>query len=424
MKHIAIIGAGISGLICAYELQKAGYTVTVFEKESYPGGRMSTRHHDHFYFDIGADHLGAGAYREMNRYCDELGVTKQPMKEAKFGVYRNGRIHPAYKSVNFLSQLKFARFSKSVGNDLDFFNLSTAIEYDTDSAYNYLANHISQETAEYLANGIVQAYQFHSSKEMSQGALMAYMQSVKHEDWHIEHLVGGMIALPQALAKQLTISFSTPVEKINQTEKTITVDGETIQFDAIVLATTTGIAKQLLIDPTEAQTSLLNEVTFAPTISLSYKLSASNLPNRQIIFTPEIESSTISGYTLQSMKNNDVSYEGKTLINTWLHQEYAQTLMQSSDEHIFDTVKKELEKFTPWRSPDNEFIPYDIQRWNEAMPIFKQGHLKAVKTFLDQHQGEHNLFLCGDYLNSPWTEGAIRCGQRVAESILSKDLDS
>lgn len=38
-ESVAVIGAGFSGLITAYELQKAGYKVTVFEKENYPGGQ-------------------------------------------------------------------------------------------------------------------------------------------------------------------------------------------------------------------------------------------------------------------------------------------------------------------------------------------------------------------------------------------------
>ena len=35
---IAIIGAGFTGLTAAYKLGKAGHTVTVFEKDSQPGG--------------------------------------------------------------------------------------------------------------------------------------------------------------------------------------------------------------------------------------------------------------------------------------------------------------------------------------------------------------------------------------------------
>src|SRR3989338_7655811 len=36
--HIAIIGAGFTGLTAAYELQKKGHTVSIFEKEAVPGG--------------------------------------------------------------------------------------------------------------------------------------------------------------------------------------------------------------------------------------------------------------------------------------------------------------------------------------------------------------------------------------------------
>ncbi|MDE5077462.1 MAG: FAD-dependent oxidoreductase [Trichodesmium sp. St2_bin6] len=40
---IAVIGAGIAGLVCAQELQQAGYSVLVLEKSRGVGGRMATR---------------------------------------------------------------------------------------------------------------------------------------------------------------------------------------------------------------------------------------------------------------------------------------------------------------------------------------------------------------------------------------------
>ena len=40
---IAIIGAGIAGLVCSQELQQAGYSVVVLEKSRGVGGRMATR---------------------------------------------------------------------------------------------------------------------------------------------------------------------------------------------------------------------------------------------------------------------------------------------------------------------------------------------------------------------------------------------
>ena len=41
--HVAVIGAGISGLTCASELHARGLAVRVFDKGRGPGGRMSTR---------------------------------------------------------------------------------------------------------------------------------------------------------------------------------------------------------------------------------------------------------------------------------------------------------------------------------------------------------------------------------------------
>lgn len=57
--HIAIIGAGISGLSCANALQKTGLNVTVFDKSRGAGGRMSTRRGDDWQCDHGAQYFTA-----------------------------------------------------------------------------------------------------------------------------------------------------------------------------------------------------------------------------------------------------------------------------------------------------------------------------------------------------------------------------
>jgi protoporphyrinogen oxidase len=75
----------------------------------------------------------------------------------------------------------------------------------------------------------------------------------------------------------------------------------------------------------------------------------------------------------------------------------------------------------PWFESVDQIENFDLERWPEAMPKFYHGHLKAAKEFMEgEGQGAQNVFLCGDYLNSPWTEGALRCGQRVAEQVKKK----
>lgn len=53
MKRVAVIGGGFSGLSAACYLGKAGYDVTVYEKNSSPGGRARVLERDGFRFDMG-----------------------------------------------------------------------------------------------------------------------------------------------------------------------------------------------------------------------------------------------------------------------------------------------------------------------------------------------------------------------------------
>jgi len=59
---LAVIGAGVSGLTCAIEAQKAGHDVTVFDKGRGPGGRLSTRRIDTPAGQVRFDH-GAMGFR-------------------------------------------------------------------------------------------------------------------------------------------------------------------------------------------------------------------------------------------------------------------------------------------------------------------------------------------------------------------------
>lgn len=58
MKKIAIIGAGISGLVLANKLNK-NFDVTVYDKSRGIGGRLATRYADEYQFDHGAQYFTA-----------------------------------------------------------------------------------------------------------------------------------------------------------------------------------------------------------------------------------------------------------------------------------------------------------------------------------------------------------------------------
>jgi monoamine oxidase len=93
-KKIAILGAGVSGLAVAYELERAGYDVTIIEASHRTGGRnLTLRHGDiidemgqqqvcnfdddpELYFNAGPARI-PGHHHRILHYCKTLGVPLQ-----------------------------------------------------------------------------------------------------------------------------------------------------------------------------------------------------------------------------------------------------------------------------------------------------------------------------------------------------------
>lgn len=53
MGHVLVIGAGIGGIATALRLRKKGYSVTVLERNDYPGGKLHAINLDNYRFDLG-----------------------------------------------------------------------------------------------------------------------------------------------------------------------------------------------------------------------------------------------------------------------------------------------------------------------------------------------------------------------------------
>ena len=93
-KKILILGAGLSGMVCAIELAKKGYNVEVLEAQSTAGGRCMTARKGTVIEDVGGErqvidfdhghYLNVGPWRipaehhSTIYYCQQLGVELEP----------------------------------------------------------------------------------------------------------------------------------------------------------------------------------------------------------------------------------------------------------------------------------------------------------------------------------------------------------
>ena len=91
-RRIIVIGAGLAGLSCAYELDKAGYNVLLIEASSSPGGRISTHRttfSNNLYSEMGAEYVDSSD-TYIHKYCKMFGLHVLPAKQYD-GVYVKGQ---------------------------------------------------------------------------------------------------------------------------------------------------------------------------------------------------------------------------------------------------------------------------------------------------------------------------------------------
>jgi len=95
MTHVAVIGAGITGLAAAWELERAGVPPLVFESERRAGGVIVTERRDGFVVEGGPDGF-LGSEPELPDLARELGIGGRVVDQVARGssVWTGGRLEP------------------------------------------------------------------------------------------------------------------------------------------------------------------------------------------------------------------------------------------------------------------------------------------------------------------------------------------
>lgn len=287
MAKIAVIGSGISGLGCAYLLQRK-HDVHVFEANDYAGGHTHT--HDieiggqHFAVDTGFIVFNPNHYPHFVRLLAELGVSSQ-VTQMGFGVknLRSGLEYNATTVNQLFAQRRnilSPRFWRLIYDLKRFYRTPhpllglpdpgpTVGEYLHDQGYSriFAQDHLIPIAAALWSSPGKRVEEF-PAKYLAQFMHNHHMLNTDttRPPWRV--VQGGSQSYTRALLAKLErpVRLDSPVLRVERTAERVSVHSKhgVEEFDQVVFACHSDQALAVLAQPSQAETDVLGALKFQP----------------------------------------------------------------------------------------------------------------------------------------------------------------
>ncbi|MFY7899589.1 MAG: 1-hydroxycarotenoid 3,4-desaturase CrtD [Chitinophagaceae bacterium] len=346
-----VIGAGVAGLASAIRLAIMGFQVTVFEKNSYPGGKLSHFEKNGFHFDAGPSlftqpQLIEELFALANEPIDAYFQYSKMNSSCKY-FYEDGIVINAYSDVHAFAQ----ELQEKVGEDA---KKVTAYLQASEKVFTHIGNIFLNHSLHLLKTlfkvNVKQAIAatkpallFQSLHQLNQSSFnkshtvqlfnryATYNGSNPYKAPgmlslipHLEHNIGtyypkgGMIAITNALyllaiKKGVTFQFNTPVESIIQNKhqaKGVVVQNKNHFADVIVSNMDVYFTyKQLLRQPLEA-TKILKQERSSSAFIFYWGMNTTfpNLQLHNIFFTKNYEAEFQALFNSKTLYNDPTVY--------------------------------------------------------------------------------------------------------------------
>ena len=399
MKTAIVVGAGISGLSCALELEKNGYRVQILEKENHPGGRVHSDVINGYILNRGFQVLQTG-YPETKRLLDYEKLELCNL-DPEVWIMNNNTIKKLYDPIQNPSNLLKAAFS-NVGTFQDKLRLLQLRQSTTSRSTNKIFQENETTSLEQINNyGFSESIINEFFKPLFGGAFLdneldttSRMFNFVYKIFSIAPIAipkYGMKSIPEQLEAKLEskISFNTNVVKLDN--KNIFLENETLSADAIVLAANHDSAKKLIPSIEEIQwnsTSCYYFVADSPPFSSKVVLlNGNNRGEINNVFVPTNISKSYSPnhksiISVSTIGLNNNESEIRNELNNWFGN-------QTEDWKLLHT--------------------YHIEQALPRMSVPSVSHSQYV----------NGIHMCGDYLTSSSIHGSMHSGRMTANQIIA-----
>jgi protoporphyrinogen oxidase len=406
MKHketIYIIGAGVSGLIAAYELEQEGYHPIIIEQTDEVGGRVKTIHEKGYALDLGFQVL-LSAYPLAKKYLDLEALELHKLESGAL-IYVNDKAYRIGDPMRNWKMLFSTIFSDigSISDKLKVLKLNNRLKR---KSLDEIFESRETTTLKYLIEfGFSPKIIERFFKPFFAGIFLeSNIQTSSRMFEFVYKMFGeGYATIPKLgigeISNQLKnklhnteFIFNCEVKDITN-DKILMVSGENLPHDGVIIATNS--------------TSMIRshkgaDMKWKSCMCLYFEVDQTNIPANTIALIADGGNYTNNLYAYTDVKT------GKTILSVTTLEH-----MNKTDAEIIENIIAEVKKYTGALKVD--FIHH--YRIKQALPDIQNLKMTVQSA---ENQVMDNIFLAGDALMNGSLNAAMESGYIAAKSLLEK----
>ena len=440
-----IIGAGISGLTLAWELQQRGAEYQLFEASGQVGGYIQSERTGPYLCELGPNSL-LGDQALLN-WLDDLGLTDdiefaKPVSKARY-IFRDGAYRALPSGPPSLLFGSYFSWRTKWAIVAELTNRTTSPPGET--LAQFFRRRFTNELVDYALGPFVagiyagdperllvsETFPILLQYEREYGSVLrGFIKNQSGERRKSFSFREGMQTLPRALATKLTnLSLNTPVttiERLSHGQWQVTTPAGQSVFDSLVLATATETASRLLQTAYPNVAEAIRQIDYPPMTAVhsAYKRADVRHPlNGFGGLNPAKEGRFCAGHIWSSSIFGSESHPTRcpadeVLFTTFVGGKQGDrpgepNNAQQPDAVIFERVHAELaasfgiDTTAPvWRK---------LTRWERAIPQY-DATLAATKPLIMGVEKE-SLFVCANWYGGVSLSDCIRKGRELANLL-------
>jgi len=447
-----VVGAGVSGLACAYALRKAGVDAQVLEASPRAGGVIASVVCDGFLLELGPQSFSGTAV--LRSLCTELGIADQ-LVQAPAGAPRyvliDGTLRavPLNPAAMLTSSLLSAKTKWRIARDA--FGTTRAPQED-ESIATFVRRKFGEELLDRLVAPFVSGIyagdaerislraafpQLYEAEESAGSVIRGMMRAAKSRKGPRERPTllsfrGGNETLVRALAEKLGSRLHLGAEALRVVVRR---EAGAIKFEVkfreggseqivvverLVLAAPADVAGALLRDVNAAFEPVLGGIEYAPVavVSLGYRREdVGHSLDGFGFLAPRSSGLRVLGSVWNSSLFPERAPAGHVLLTGFVGGATDPAAAELSTGDLAALVHREVAPILQIRSSP---VFSHAQIYRRALPQYNIGHVERLAG-LEKLQGDvPGLFLAGNYFRGPAIGNCVEVGMATAQALVTK----